>query len=311
MNQTYNTDECKKGFVKFSQVKKWFDPIEGNGGSGTKITYKSKNGKKMTKMANETVNIYAVKSDEPGYVHVWNKYNTFEKKKTKVRKNWIETRRVRGNPPEHVCGNKMSLSIKPFPDEIKGLKSYYTLDNGSKPFLVFVKGDTELHIYRIPENVHIDYDEYEKLKKGHYNELIKSYKTKKIWIGKHTEKDGYWNQKNSAGNSILAQLSNNRYLHIGADIYEFTTPDNDKIIKYFSKIGNNEVPYPIALGEKYVYQMLNRAYITRKAFENWDMTDAEWDNTAYILYGHDENKQIDEKYKQIKMPGIKVISNRL
>lgn len=294
-------------------MTEWFTPKEGKSGHGTKITYK-KNGKTLTKLAKGYKSINAIKSDEPEYIHIWKKYNTFEKKKTKIRKNWIELKSERKNLPEYVCGNKLPLTQKPFPDNIKKLKSYYTHDNGGRPFLVFVNGNTNLHIYRIPENVHIDFEDYDKLKKQYYNQLIKSYKTTKIWIGKHTLKDQpdkYWNPKNSKGNSILAQLDNNKYLHIGSNIYEFTTPNNDTIIKYYSMIGNNDVPYPIALGEKYLYQMLDCSYISREAFNQWNMTDSDWEDSAYILYGHDENKQIDKKYKYNKFPNMKIITKRL
>lgn len=42
-------------------------------------------------------------------------------------------------------------------------------------------------------------------------------------------------------------------MFIGNNIYKFKTVD--KITKYFSPIGNSDVPYPYAIGKKYTYLM--------------------------------------------------------
>ena len=58
------------------------------------------------------------------------------------------------------------------------------------------------------------------------------------------------------GNTILREISGendkNRYLYIRGDmVCSFLT--NDKIYKYISKMGNNLVPYSIAIGEEIIY----------------------------------------------------------
>ena len=75
------------------------------------------------------------------------------------------------------------------------------------------------------------------------------------------------------GNTVLLELARDaeknepqRYVFIGDGIYEFTAPDNDSIVVYYSMVGNSDVPYPVAVGNKYAYFMLDRAYVPREDF---------------------------------------------
>ena len=52
------------------------------------------------------------------------------------------------------------------------------------------------------------------------------------------------------GNTILL-LVNNYYIYISNNIQKFKI--NDEIIKYYSFVGNNDVPYPLAIGKKNIY----------------------------------------------------------
>ena len=58
------------------------------------------------------------------------------------------------------------------------------------------------------------------------------------------------------GNTILLETSEennkNRYVYVGAnEIYSFIT--NDHILKYISNMGDNMIPYSIAIGEENIY----------------------------------------------------------
>ena len=86
--------------------------------------------------------------------------------------------------------------------------------------------------------------------------FLKSYKPEETFVGispkiKMTEFSGGFGKKFN-GNSILLSLGKNKYVFIGQKIIEFTTK-KDKIIDFVSPVGNNDVPYPFAIGEKYVY----------------------------------------------------------
>jgi len=71
------------------------------------------------------------------------------------------------------------------------------------------------------------------------------------------------------GNSVLIQISENTYVFIGTSIYEFTS--RDRILEYYSWLTHNDVAYPIALGQQYVYNLLDRKFLGREHFivRNW------------------------------------------
>jgi hypothetical protein len=58
------------------------------------------------------------------------------------------------------------------------------------------------------------------------------------------------------GNSILLQTATNRYVFIGDCVYEFSLQEGDSVVTYVSPVGNNDVPYPYIIGEKFTYLLL-------------------------------------------------------
>ncbi len=75
------------------------------------------------------------------------------------------------------------------------------------------------------------------------------------------------------------KLTNGRYIYIGSEIYEFDT--DDEIVAYHSKIGNSDVPYPVALGKTNAYFLLDAKYVPRSEFRE----DIDWED-AYKDYYH-------------------------
>jgi hypothetical protein len=103
------------------------------------------------------------------------------------------------------------------------------------------------------------------------------------------------------GNSILLKISSNRYVFIGSEVYEFST-DNDNITKYYSPVGNNDVPYPFAYGDKNIYFMLDRKFVSyNKApiLNNRDITDAY--SHYYGLFGYEKLNKYSKNMKNIKI----------
>ena len=96
--------------------------------------------------------------------------------------------------------------------------------------------------------------------------------------------------KHFIGNSILLHLSGKKYIFIGAKIYEFDM--DDEVEHYFSMIGRNDVPYPVILGKKNVYFMLDKTYVSRDHFPV--KTKTQWED-AYSYYGA-VNVETDEPY---------------
>jgi len=162
------------------------------------------------------------------------------------------------------------------------LKYYLSHFNGGRPFLVVL------------ENNNSSAKIYQECKNGDsYDKLIGEYKPRKIHIGKDS------NDKTVDGNTILLQLTENEFIYIGAWVYKFTLEKGDKFSKYFSMVGNNDVPYPILLGETNVYFLSQQKFIPKDKFVGNSANNFE---DAYdYYYGHKGNVKMDKLYaKKIK-----------
>lgn len=125
-------------------------------------------------------------------------------------------------------------------------ESYFTCDNGARPFLVHVD-DNHVSVYRIPESKETFNQD---ILKSSYTELVGEWDTLKIFIGKSpfnqmTEFSG-GHGSTYDGNSILIQIDLGAYIFIGGCIYSFNIIKNQPIIEFESPVGNNCVPYPVA-----------------------------------------------------------------
>jgi hypothetical protein len=163
----------------------------------------------------------------------------------------------------------------------KGAKNYLIHDNGGRPFKVVVYGKT-VEIYKGEskkrEDGSINFDQ-----EMDYNELIKKLTVKEVHIGESpcipaADACGAFGK----GNSILLHVSGNKYIHIGYKIYEFIMEDTFEA--YYSVIGNNDVPYPVVLGSKYVYFMLDNTYLPRDIFKA-KMGPKDWADAHSYLFG--------------------------
>ena len=171
--------------------------------------------------------------------------------------------------------------------ELSNMENYKIHDNGSRPFLVTIKNNN-VQVYKLPDEF---YNERNMAYDRDYTKFVKEFKNvNKVFIGK--------SQKSSFdSNTILLQISKNRYVYIGSIIYEFTA-DNDEIVEYFSYVGNSNVPYPVALGNNYVYFMLDKVYIDRNLFPK----DTNWIDAYTIFYStfyHD--KSFNKGMKNVKI----------
>lgn len=138
-------------------------------------------------------------------------------------------------------------------------KKYAILDNGSEPFIVFVRSG-QLDVY-----------------KNIYNRETESYtlgkkllttRYKSVHIGDNDLKEPRAAPKGMyPGNSILVHISSNKYMYIGHEIYTFAPLEGDTLKSYYSPVGNSAVPYPYALGEKYAYFMLDRVAVAASVID--------------------------------------------
>ena len=234
-----------------------------------------KQGKRVTKtrkIKSSKDSLKGIKGDK-GHIYLYkDKFNQFEKEQMKIPKEYVQTKLTK-DQIKLYCGDKE-------PEKIKHQGKIYMIhDNGGRPFLVSIVKKNVL-IYKIPEARSIEFGEFGELKEN-YTELIKEYKNvKEIFIGKsHKSSEmarlskGYGSK--FTGNSILLKLGEKRYCSIGWTIEEFST--KDRIIKYDSPVGNNDVPYPLAYGEDNLYFMLDMEYVPRSAFPKNVSTDNAWE----------------------------------
>ena len=131
-----------------------------------------------------------------------------------------------------------------------GLKTYYTHDNGGRPFKVQIDSK-RVSIYKKSS-----YDQ-------EYSILVKTFRAiKKIFIGKSPEnsrtKFSGGHGKQFDGNTILLYLGTKhdryRYVYVGEKIFSFTT--DLRIKKYISPVGNNDVPYPYAIDKNDTHYLI-------------------------------------------------------
>ena len=195
---------------------------------------------------------------------------------------------------------------------------YYDIhDNGGRPFRVYVDGNN-VAIYK-------DINTGTFNEEANYSKLIKEFTVNDIYIGKSTgNAEGADHRPNEAksfiGNSILLHLSGNTYVYIGTSIYKFQM--DDKVDKYFSMVGRNDVPYPVLLGTENVYFMLesDHSYIPRDMLPA-NLTKAQWEDAYTYFYGWqnpetgeprtDQERKKDNLEKHAtKMKGYKLIEKR-
>jgi len=147
-------------------------------------------------------------------------------------------------------------------------KFYQTQSNGDRPFVVNKDDHGRTFIY----------------KKDVYIPEIKD-----IMSGSREDDDS----------SVLLKIDKNKYVFVGYEAYEFETPE--EITKFYSPIGNSNVPYPVAISDSFVYFMLDKIYINRNEFSK----DIDW-RDAYSYY-YDNDIHPDKIRSFMK---FKILSNK-
>jgi hypothetical protein len=125
---------------------------------------------------------------------------------------------------------------------------YYIHDNGGRPFEVTFEVSV-MGKQIIVKKVDFKANEVKK----YHKIVLKIPSYARLFVGKCSpivfECKG--NPKFFDGNSLLIHVSAGTYIFIGAMIIQFTI--SDKIQKFYSPVGPNDVPYPFAVGDKYTY----------------------------------------------------------
>jgi hypothetical protein len=176
-----------------------------------------------------------------------------------------------------------------------GQKRYKIHDNRGVPFLVDV-GKTAVTVWKQNYNLKTEsYDPATELMTIPYS---------KLWLGDdHLGFGPDW-EKHEKGNSILLRKPGDAYVYIGSEIREFRAAAGDKIVDYNSYIGNNDVPYPFAVGETHTYLLIEKVYLPNGAF---DMKEDPY--TQY--YGFTDAAKGEYLKKVAKKLGGRVLQKRL
>lgn len=160
---------------------------------------------------------------------------------------------------------------------------YFTHDNGGRPFKVVVETDGDEKIVRV-------------FAEETGKEILKFDGVKFVIEGNYS--DRFVSEKEGRGNTVILQLSPSRFVFIGDRIYEFEL--DDTVEGYFSMIGNSDVPYPVLLGQKNVYFMLDQKFVPREFFSQ----DTDWEDAYTEFYD-----RLSGKSK--KMKGIRELWGRM
>ena len=136
----------------------------------------------------------------------------------------------------------------------KGVKTYEIHNNGARPFVVEDDGKVATVFKTVYAKGADSYTLGKQVVRQAY---------KKIFVGDNDLKLSMYERKGwGKGNSILLQISANKYMYIGHIIYTFESLDT--IQAYYSPIGNSDVPYPWAIGATHTYFMLDAVAVPSK-----------------------------------------------
>ena len=170
-----------------------------------------------------------------------------------------------------------------------GIKTYDIHDNFSVPFTAMVSST--------PKTI--------KVVENKTNKKILDTKYTNIFIGDNSLNESEYKikGKGSIGNTILVEVSKHKYIYIGSEIYSFET--NEDINSYYSPIGNNDVPYPYAIGGKLTYFMLDKKTVPSTLINSKE--DGYGQFYGFITDA-DVQKKIQKEQKQFKS---KLIQKRI
>ena len=179
-------------------------------------------------------------------------------------------------------------------------KRYEIHDNYSRPFFVNVDSKQKSLVV-----LKTKYDE--KNEKYLEDKQIFQTKFKDIFLGDNKLRDPNaapfgWGK----GNSILVHV-NSDYIYIGSEIYSFQAVKGDMIVDYHSPVGNNDVPYPVAIGKTYAYFMLSDDYMY-VPLTHFDMKKDLYAQFYGYTVDEETKKAIEKDKKKFK---IKMIHKRV
>lgn len=145
-------------------------------------------------------------------------------------------------------------------------KRYIIHDNGNHPFFVNVSGSKVV----VEKNMDVYDFKQDKIIKHPPQEILR-FTAKKVFLGKQSPYSYFdeFDPKEDIGNNILCQVGS-QYILISDEIYQFAPVAGDTIKIFYSDIGLNDVPYPYAIGDKYIYMLTDKVAVEKSFFDMHD-----------------------------------------
>jgi hypothetical protein len=179
---------------------------------------------------------------------------------------------------------------------------YQIHDNGDTPFEVNVRGKT-VEVCKGAKNADGGYD--------NYDEQVLKLTVKAVYPGTNLQTPmevRVFGSDAAIGNTVLLHVIDDTYIYIGGEIYQFNLQKGETVEAYYSKIGSNDVPYPVLITSHCVYFLIEHVCVSRALFDRYDMNEMEWADAYQYYYGFKGKRGMKKAATKIK--GMKVIRKR-
>ena len=168
-------------------------------------------------------------------------------------------------PPRATPRAKKNTSFPSYPpDDVLARRVYHVLHNGGLPFRV-VLDPREIAVYALKPENSVD---HQPDRESYAADPMVRTGYRRVFVGRarRDPRDVPGHPVSYKGNSVLAELpgKQRRYMFAGHEVFEFDAPE--RITGFYSPVGNSGVPYPYALGRKYVHLLLDRVALPRSFF---------------------------------------------
>jgi hypothetical protein len=179
--------------------------------------------------------------------------------------------------------------------QVKSRTVYLIHDNGGRPFK-FVAENGVLEVFAHGSEWSNELHEYP-------TKVLRVKNFKGYWKGLDIGGAGM----DMYGSNILIQLTDHKYIIVGMEIVEFEI--KDKIIDFISPVGNSDVPYPIAYGTEYTYDLTGRQpkYVANDVLAEYPSITQSHEIYNNIFY----SKEMLKQGKIKKVSKFKVLTERV
>ena len=236
----------------------------------------------------------------------WKSYNTFASKPRILKKTFLDKFENKSITAEQIndtyYGDKKTIEDMSFDKSIHNgyTNKTFIQHNGRWLCMVCYKQKSAfVFIINNEDDLIIEADEYEY--DWIYTKLLFTFPYMKVFEASDTS-DEY--ETEQPGNTILLQNDEHRYTYIGAEIYQFHT--DDIIEKYYCAEFSSWVPYPVAIGSKQAYFLLDHTCVPMRYMRNIDSS--EWYKAYLYYFGIEGNKSQKLSKHAKKMKHIKCLT---